>query len=609
MVEAVTLFTKINNTLTGVVSGAVDWADYDGDGDKDLLITGSSNSGRIAKIYNNNGSGSFTENTNVSLPGVSDGSVDSADYDGDGDLDLLITGSSNSGQIAKIYNNNGSGNFTENTNVSLPGVYDSSLDWADYDGDGDFDLLLTGYYHNPYNPIAKIYNNNGSGSFTENTVSLPSVFAESVDWADYDGDGDLDLLITGSDLSNNRIAKIYNNNGSGSFTKNTNVSLPGVSAGSVDSADYDGGGDLDLLLTGYANSGPIAKIYNNNGSGSFTEDNRVYLAGVSAGSVDSADYDGDGDLDLLITGHDGYRLIAEIYRNNSPASNQIIGTTGRNNLIDTNNSDNIDALDGNDTINGGLGSDTLHGGTGIDRVLYKSSPAAVNVNLISGMGTGGHAKGDRYDSIENVDGSRFDDLLIGDVNNNTFYAGKGNDTLQGNDGNDYLSGENGNDSIIGSDGLDKLYGRNDNDTLTGDAGNDILYGGSGSDRLIGTNATSKGVGESDRLTGDLGNDTFVLGTSTVSFYDDGNNANKGITDYALIFDFNFGDDLIELSGGQNYYLNASPINTPAGTGIFIDNDGFSGFSSKDELIAILENITTANGLEITSTTTGFSLLS
>jgi hypothetical protein len=49
------------------------------------------------------------------------------------------------------------------------------------------------------------------------------------------------------------------------------------------------------------------------------------------------------------------------------------------------------------------------------------------------------------------------------------------------------------------------------------------------------------VGESDRLTGDTGNDTFVFGTSTVSFYDDGNNANKGAIDYALILDFNFMD--------------------------------------------------------------------
>jgi hypothetical protein len=129
------------------------------------------------------------------------------------------------------------------------------------------------------------------------------------------------------------------------------------------------------------------------------------------------------------------------------------------------------------------------------------------------------------------------------------------------------------------------------------------------DRMLGTNSTSKGLGESDRLTGDAGNDTFVLGNSTTSFYDDGNNANKGVTDYALIMDFSFGDDLIELAGNQNYYLNNNPINTPAGTGIFIDNDSVSGVNGKDELIAVLEGITTANGLEITNTTTGFSLLS
>jgi hypothetical protein len=156
-------FTKINITLPGVRAGSVDSADYDKDGDLDLLITGydASVSGATAKIYKNDGNGNFSTNNSISLPGVYDSSVDSADYDKDGDLDLLITGYDGSNQIAKVYKNNGSGNFSTNNSISLPGVSSGSVDSADYDKDGDLDLLITAG-----GSSAKIYKNNGSGNFS-----------------------------------------------------------------------------------------------------------------------------------------------------------------------------------------------------------------------------------------------------------------------------------------------------------------------------------------------------------------------------------------------------------------------------------------------------------
>ncbi|PNK06981.1 hypothetical protein CEP11_05655, partial [Cylindrospermopsis raciborskii S10] len=134
-----------SGNLPGVGDSSVAWADYDGDGKQDFLLTGSlSDFTRIAKLYRNTGNG-FEEDTNVSLPGVRFSSVAWADYDKDGDQDFLLTGySSYFTRIAKLYRNTGNG-FEEDTNVSLPGVGDSSVAWADYDGDGKQDFLLTGY--------------------------------------------------------------------------------------------------------------------------------------------------------------------------------------------------------------------------------------------------------------------------------------------------------------------------------------------------------------------------------------------------------------------------------------------------------------------------------
>ncbi|WP_193372586.1 FG-GAP-like repeat-containing protein, partial [Planktothrix prolifica] len=150
------------------------------------------------------------------------------------------------------------------TNISLTGVYTSSVTTADFDKDGDTDILLTGW-DSSNNRISKIYSNNGSGGFSENTnVSLTGVGYSSVTTADFDSDGYTDILLTGFDSSFNRISKIYSNNGSGGFSENTNISLTGVAFSSVTTADFDSDGDTDILLTGQDSSeNPISKIYNN----------------------------------------------------------------------------------------------------------------------------------------------------------------------------------------------------------------------------------------------------------------------------------------------------------------------------------------------------------
>jgi len=312
-------FLEINVGLTAVGASSVGWGDYDNDGDLDILLTGNTGAANISTIYRNDGNNTFTD-INTGLAGVCYGSVGWGDYDNDGDLDILLTGRDNSsGRVSKIYCNNGNNTFTD-INAGLTGVDYSSAAWGDYDNDGDLDILLTGATGDwqAYNPISKIYRNNGNNTFTDINAGLSAVYVSSTAWGDFDNDGDLDILLSGY-TSSSAISKVYRNNGNSTFT-DINSGLTGVGGSSVAWGDYDNDGDLDILLTGIDTSyNPISKIYRND-NGVFTDINSG-LTGVGGSSVAWGDYDNDGDLDILLSG--------QIYKNDSGSFTDInAGLTG-----------------------------------------------------------------------------------------------------------------------------------------------------------------------------------------------------------------------------------------------------------------------------------------
>jgi len=139
----------------------------DGDGDSDVMISGDISPGiQITKLYINDGEGNFTELLNTPFIGVALGSIAFADVDGDGDNDVLVTGrtgpASESIHIAKLYAYDGTGNFTEVLNTPFVGVAGGTkaTAFSDIDGDGDFDVLITGQDSSSAN-VAKLYTNDG----------------------------------------------------------------------------------------------------------------------------------------------------------------------------------------------------------------------------------------------------------------------------------------------------------------------------------------------------------------------------------------------------------------------------------------------------------------
>ena len=116
--------------------------------------------------------------------------------------------------------------------------------------------------------------------------------------------------------------------------------------------------------------------------------------------------------------------------------------------------DMISAGGGRDTLIGGAGADSLNGGAGDDTAWYLSSAQGVNVNLFTGVSTGGDAEGDRLRNVEHLLGSKHDDVLTGDDGVNRLNGDCGDDVLDGGAGNDRLIGGCGADHLIGGEGTD-----------------------------------------------------------------------------------------------------------------------------------------------------------
>jgi hypothetical protein len=151
----------------------------------------------------------------------------------------------------------------------------------------------------------------------------------SVAWGDYQGNGLLDLAISGRDTTLTPVTKIFRNDGSdgggGWIFTDILAGLPGVYDGSLAWADLHNDGERDLAITGWDASVRLAKIYRYDGSDTFT-DIQAGLTAVSSSDIDWGDYDGDSDVDLVLAGFTGASLVTELYRNDGLCGDPALDT-------------------------------------------------------------------------------------------------------------------------------------------------------------------------------------------------------------------------------------------------------------------------------------------
>ncbi|TSD88556.1 hemolysin [Mycobacterium sp. KBS0706] len=250
----------------------------------------------------------------------------------------------------------------------------------------------------------------------------------------------------------------------------------------------------------------------------------------------------------------------------SSFADNITGEIHDNYLSGVAGNDILNGAGGDDTLFGGAGADVLNGGSGLDAASYEFSAAAVTVNLTTGVGTGGDATGDSFNSVEDLIGSRFADTLTGDAGANDLRGGDGNDVLSGLAGDDTITGGAGADTINGGAGVDGAFYTKSNVAVTvnlatgqgfnghaqgdllidienagGSEFNDTLIGSSGKNTLSGDLGDDiiRGGGGADQLIGGAGADKFVFTATSDSPFQAGD----------LIRDFSHAQgDLIDLSG-------------------------------------------------------------
>ncbi len=284
----------VNTTHQAEGAQRVITADFDNDGDMDVL-SASQYDNKVAWYENLDGQGTFHAQQIISTELDNPTFIEAADLDGDNDKDVLST-SYYDDKITWYENLDGQGNFGPQIIISDQTGNPSCVITADLDGDGDLDVLTAALDDDN---ISWHKNLDGQGNFSDqNIISIEVDGPESIFAADIDGDGDIDVL--SASTGDEKIAWYENLDGLGTFGNQQIIYSDSYYTRFIQAIDIDGDGDLDVLYPSYFDD-KVSWHENLDGLGNFG-DQQVIAQNVDGPSyVEGADFDGDGDVDILYT--------------------------------------------------------------------------------------------------------------------------------------------------------------------------------------------------------------------------------------------------------------------------------------------------------------------
>ena len=269
-------------------------ADVNNDGEPDILVAnfGSNN----VTVLLSDGAGAFTP-TEGPPPqtGEGPGSIVTADFNGDGNLDLA-TANSRSNDVS-ILLGDGAGAFSESGfGPVMAGTRPDSVTSTDVDGDGTADLVVA----NGSSDDVGVLLGDGSGAFAEAAGSPIEIggWASHALAADLDGDTNIDLVVANRDDDN---VSILLGDGSGGFVQASGSPIAvGSSPEDLSLVDLNNDGELDVA-TANANSDDISVLLGDGSAGFSESPGSPFPVAADAGStrsIDFGDFNGDGNIDL-----------------------------------------------------------------------------------------------------------------------------------------------------------------------------------------------------------------------------------------------------------------------------------------------------------------------
>ncbi len=318
-------------TSRQLMRGTVDWADFDGDGQEDVVATGTSvvevttdqtELRPFSDVYLSR-SGSLQIERNTGLPGIFDSHVEVRDFDGDGAPDVLLSGNTGDGHASGLYWNTGAGTSFALADVDFGSMVVNDMAAADITGNGLPDILVTGADIETGAPLSRYFRNDGGRIFSEAPSPLNALYFASVDAHDLTGDGAAELIVTGGrpgPLLFSGTLQVLQNDGSGTFSdgsallRDFGAPRPAVFRGSSAFGDLTGDGTTDLVIHGLngllADDQNEIAVYAGTGGAALV---RVSdLSGILRGRIRIIDYDGNGRADVILMGERTGELIAQV---------------------------------------------------------------------------------------------------------------------------------------------------------------------------------------------------------------------------------------------------------------------------------------------------------